>query len=91
MKRLWSVVLVCLVCVFLAGCFQFHKSMTLRIKGKGIKTPFGAISPVDGEEVQATIIREFHFTAGSQKNDQPFSNVVVQEESEEKGEVEIKK
>ncbi len=85
------VVLLILVCLFLTGCFQFHKLTTLRIKGKVLKVPFGSIAPVEGEDVQATLTREVRFTTTKQRGASTLSDVTMQEESADKGGMDIKK
>ncbi len=89
--KMLKMLCVILICLFLAGCLQFHKLTTLRIKGKGIEVPLGSIAPVEGEDVQATLTREVHFTTDKQKNVTPFSDVDMNEESFEAGGVKVKK
>ena len=91
MKKL-RMLCVVLACIFLTGCFQYNKFTTLRVKGGMIKVPFGSIAPVEGEDVQTTLTREVHLSVGTKHKEVPtLSDVSMQEESAEKGSLDIKK
>jgi len=90
MRRTIFSVLVLITCFSLSSCV-YNKVTVIRIKGDKVTAPFGSITPIEGQGVSGTVIRQVYWSDQKGATPPALSDISIADKTENTGNADIKK
>ena len=79
-----------LACVVLTGCI-YSKITVVRLNGDKVSAPVMGYIPIQGEKIKGVIVRQVFMTDEKGREIPKLSDIVIRDEGDNTGDLEIKK
>ncbi len=90
MKRLITISVFICISLVVGGCV-YSKITVIRIKGDKVTAPFGSITPIEGQGVSGTVVRQVYWSNQEGTIPPPLSDINLKDETGNTGSADIKK